>query len=531
MKQVVKIMIILLFIFILLSIYKFYKYIQPPLPEDYKLFYKNTVNSIKNKNKLLLEIPNKKPVPKKVYRICCSKEPLKHCGGRNRSHTPIEITQKNLPEWEQIIYGDKEVEEFLYNYFGQNNRITKAYFLLNKKLGAARADLIRYLLIYIFGGLYIDMKSCVSGPLPPIPDDKDMVVSYWKVFKPQSHLFPKTGEFQNWYIYARPKSPILRDIIEHVVQNIYDLYEYPYKVLNTLALCVGDTDSKNIVLCTTGPIALTIAINNSKYKDTVLISSTINNSLKYMCQENSITSAHYSQQNEPLVFPKIHALYIPNTVYFTYYDLNIIPEYVYKNINKYCDGYNIQIYDDKMCQDFINEYFGNYALNIFNSFEFGAHKADFWRYCILYIKGGLYFDIKTDFQVPIRDVFDLTIPNTWYTVIANDKISIYNGIIVTPPRNPVIRECIDYIYKKSKPKYYNEYVKKLFKIIQNKCTKPLSIGNNFQNNNWTCILQEEYCVKCNKDVKNCDRYEYQCIIKDKNDKINFKTRYNDFPWK
>jgi mannosyltransferase OCH1-like enzyme len=383
------------------------------------------------------------------------------------------------------------------------------------------------------------MKSCVTGPLPQIPDDKDMIVSYWDKmggFLPRTkeNLFPNSGEIQNWYIYARPGAPILRDIIEKVVKNIYNLYEYPYSKYKMITLKgLYESDAKTIVLCTTGPIALTLAINNSIYKDTVLISSTINNSLKYMCQKNSINNVHYSNQTEPLVFPKEGCIYIPNTVYFTYYDLNVIPEYVHKNINKYCEGFNIQIYDDKMCQDFIEKYFGHQALKIFNNFKKGAFKADFWRYCILYIHGGLYFDIKTNFQVPIKDIFDLTKPDTWYTVIGHDKKSIYNGIIVTPPGNPIIFESIKYIYKNPNPFSYSLYIKKLFNNITKMCNKPLSIGDNLQTNNWNCILQQEDCLNCDKTgiVGKCDKYSLQCKIRDKNNQVNFKTRYTDFPWK
>ena len=31
---------------------------------------------------------------------------------------------------------------------------------------------------------------------------------------------------------------------------------------------------------------------------------------------------------------------------------------------------------------------------MFKDLKIGAHKADFFRYCILYIYGGIYIDIK-----------------------------------------------------------------------------------------------------------------------------------------
>ena len=43
--------------------------------------------------------------------------------------------------------------------------------------------------------------------------------------------------------------------------------------------------------------------------------------------------------------------------------------------------------------NYINNY--NQSLgNIYSKLNVGAYKADLWRYCILYIKGGIYLDIK-----------------------------------------------------------------------------------------------------------------------------------------
>ena len=257
-------------------------YFNIPLKE--RIFYK--ILSENQPEKLIFPYSNidyvRTAVPKKIFRKWCSNKPVKECGGRIASLEPIEITQKTMPDWEQIIYGDEESEKFLDEYFGKEHKITKAYYLINPKYGAARADLIRLLLIYIFGGFYIDMKSCVHKPLPEMPDDKDMIVSHWtnnSIYKPQNHLF-ENGEFQNWYIYARKGAPILCDIIERVVSNIYTLYEKPYNY-NTirLTLPILETQSQGTVLVVTGPIALTMTILNSKHKDTVLISSTINKSL------------------------------------------------------------------------------------------------------------------------------------------------------------------------------------------------------------------------------------------------------------
>jgi len=507
------------------------------IPLKQAILYKIAVDT--KPEKLIFSYSNinyvRTPIPKKIFRKWCTNKPVKECGGRIASLEPIKITKKAMPAWEQIIYGDEEADKFLNDYFGKEHKITKAYYLINVKYGAARADLLRLLLIYIFGGFYIDMKSCIHTPLPEMPDDKDMIVSHWtsnSTINPHNHLF-KYGEFQNWYIYARKGAPILCDIIEKIVSNIYELHERPYTYNTIVNLVLYEGSAKGLVLCTTGPVALSLAIVNSKYEDTVLISDKINDSLTYMCQkEDQEGTAHYSKQTESLVLPKENALYIPKNVFLTHHDIKSVPQYVIDNINKYCSGFNIQIYDDNKCEEFLNKFFGEDAVNIFKNMKLGAHKADFWRYCILFVYGGCYFDIKTDFKTPIEQMYNFTTKNTWYTVIGQDKKSIYNGIIVTPPGNPIIWKAIRYIYIYPDPYYYHQYVVNLFNNIQEDCTSPLSVGENVQQNGWSCYLQQEECVSCdesNKEIK-CDRYNLNCVIKDENGKINFNTRYLDFPW-
>ena len=508
------------------------------LPPKNKLFYNLSINTIPKSLKIDNEVYKIEPIQKKVYRTWCKEKSIGICGGRRADINVLTVTQKNLPNWEQIIYTDKDIDQFLEKEFGKDHRITKAYYLINPKYSASRADLFRYLVIYKYGGLYLDMKSCVKGPLPEIPPNMDMWVSSWNHYKKVGNLvhmdlFTQTGEYQNWYIYARKNAPILKDIIEKVVNNIYEFHENPNTNYNlVLNSNLEITISKGIVLSITGPIAMTIAIIGSENNKSVYYNNSINNFLYYNCKTNNenMIDGHYSIQTEPLIKPKNDINYIPKIVYMTYDDLEKIPQYVKDNIKKYCKGYDIQIYDDDMCIEFLSKYYGKDAVSIFNNMKINAHKADFWRYCILYLFGGFYFDIKTDFRIPINQVFNSKLPNTWYTVIADQKKnSIYNDIIVTPSQNPILLKAIEYFYKNPNPPHYTYYIEHLYKILSEQCKNKLNIGNNIQKNNWNCILFLEECYSnCRND---CDQYNLNCIINNEKGEKVFNTRYKDFPWK
>ena len=500
-------------------------------PKEYQILHNLAKNITPEPLDLGIKEYKREPVPKKLYRTWCTSDPEGICGGRKADIDALNSTQKSIPDWEQIIYGDKEIDNFLEKEFGKDHKVTKAYNLINPKYGAAKADLFRYLIIYKYGGLYLDMKSCVSGPIPEMPKDKDMWISGWNSQGANQHLFPEVGEYQSWYIYARKGCPLLKEIIERVVHNIYTLHENPYVNINISETIFGnkyvsETKAKGNVLCTTGPIAMTIAILNSNQINSVQDDTSINYVLDYFCIKDDWTATkdHYSQQTEPLIFPKKDTNHIPKVVYMTYHDIDSVPQYVFDNINKYCSGYEVKIYNDNMCLEFLEKYYGKEAVEIFNNMEIGAHKADFWRYCILYVFGGYYFDIKTDFQTHINNIFDSKKEKTWYTVKAGD--AIFNGIIITPPHNPVILDAIKHIYNNPKPTEYHTYVRELLNIVTKYCKNKVKIGENEQKNNWQCILLQENCdSNCDS---NCDRYGLDCIIVDKDGKKLFNTRYKDF---
>ena len=119
----------------------------------------------------------------------------------------------------------------------------------------------------------------------------------------------------------------------------------------------------------------------------------------------------------------------------TWKDLN--PKYEYK------------YFTDKDCDEFILKNFHKDVRLAFNLLKPGAMKADLFRYCLLYVKGGIYLDIKTKLIKPIDKIFDLDSKNTMYTVIDRLGInedgigSFYQGIILTPKGNEIFLELIN----------------------------------------------------------------------------------------
>ena len=86
---------------------------------------------------------------------------------------------------------------------------------------------------------------------------------------------------------------------------------------------------------------------------------------------------------------------IPKIIHATYHAKHKIPQHVKDKLINNHKNYKIIIYDDDDCRRELSK-LGPEYVDKFNSLVRGAHKADFFRYCILYLHGGIYLDIKTD---------------------------------------------------------------------------------------------------------------------------------------
>jgi mannosyltransferase OCH1-like enzyme len=163
--------------------------------------------------------------------------------------------------WDHRLYDDREVREFIVDSYG--SEMVGRYDRLNPLYGAARADLFRYLLLYKFGGVYLDIKSTATKPLDDVLNADDAyLLSHWRNklgqrFEGWGLYFPECGpdgEYQQWHIVASAGHPFLEAVIQKVTRNI-DTYDLA-------SAGVG----KAGVVKTTGPLAYTLAIKSIQAK-------------------------------------------------------------------------------------------------------------------------------------------------------------------------------------------------------------------------------------------------------------------------
>lgn len=100
---------------------------------------------------------------------------------------------------------------------------------------------------------------------------------------------------------------------------------------------------------------------------------------------------------------------IPRNIFQTFKtsDLPWITRFYIRRMRKKNPGWNYEFYDDKRILDFFESEFPAEYLRAYRSLTIGAAKADFFRYAVLYKKGGIYLDIdsyvKTAFDLFLQD--------------------------------------------------------------------------------------------------------------------------------
>ena len=146
---------------------------------------------------------------------------------------------------------------------------------------------------------------------------------------------------------------------------------------------------------------------------------------------------------------------IPKTIYMCYKNLEDIEKYS-KNWKVLNPEWDIELYDDKRCKDFLLKEYSQLYVDIFDYIKHGPIKADFWRVCIINKYGGLYVDADIEPLVSLSEYIDDD--DDFVTCISSawDKSNLEVGFhinqfnphfILTHKNNEILQNCIDkYIF-------------------------------------------------------------------------------------
>lgn len=149
---------------------------------------------------------------------------------------------------------------------------------------------------------------------------------------------------------------------------------------------------------------------------------------------------------------------IPRNIFQAWHTSDIPPK-MRQTINKLKHDnpeFNHFLFNSDQCKDFIIK---NFTVDVYMAFENlipHAYKIDLWRLCVLYIHGGVYLDVKYScinfkfIELINKEYFVLDRPGHWI----DGAFGIYNALIVSKPKNPFLKSCIDRIVYHTRINFY-----------------------------------------------------------------------------
>jgi hypothetical protein len=191
------------------------------------------------------------------------------------------------------------------------------------------------------------------------------------------------------------------------------------------------------------------------------------------------------------------------------------------NIARYAPQYTRKVYQDKDCIAFLNQHLPQYTAT-FRRLRRGAHKADLFRYAVLYVEGGVYLDIKTHLLAPLVDVVDHTAA-ALTTALSIIRRTVYQGVLAAPPGLPFFLQLMELIRRSPNPQDYLRYTRDIYRVLRQ--VHPMQPGISCNHQPFGLRLLQEIKVP-NEPT---DRYGRSCYLLWNGQRV-IQTRYTDYPW-
>jgi mannosyltransferase OCH1-like enzyme len=170
-------------------------------------------------------------------------------------------------------------------------------------------------------------------------------------------------------------------------------------------------------------------------------------------EENKVLNELRKTLKIPYPLKPSYNIIIPTNIFQTWHS-KFLPPLMMRSVNliKFLNPrFKYFLFDDNDCRKFIRTHFKPDVLWAYDKLIPGAYKADLWRYCVLFIHGGIYLDIK---YTPLNGFKFITLTEKEHLVSDIDNAGIYNALMVCLPKNEVLYKSIRQIVENVKTKFY-----------------------------------------------------------------------------
>ena len=195
------------------------------------------------------------------------------------------------PNSEYFLYDDYDCDKFVRDKFPQYYPFYKQL-----KLPVQKADLWRYLIIYYYGGYYLDIdcKAVRSFNNVYIPNkyrkNKNLLIVETENPAPLKPLdgYPRNPQYAQYWFGATPSHPAIMKVIQRVIHNIK---------VNKNSRRVSD----GATLYLTGPVPWTDGINDYQHSNHSNEVYMIRRNLADVCSVGIDTQLLHKYKNTPII--------------------------------------------------------------------------------------------------------------------------------------------------------------------------------------------------------------------------------------
>lgn len=106
---------------------------------------------------------------------------------------------------------------------------------------------------------------------------------------------------------------------------------------------------------------------------------------------------------------------------------------------KRVEGATYRFYNDYQSQKFMQQYFPH-LFELYNDLPLPVMKADLWRYCVVYVFGGIYADADTELLGDIDLFLQHGKP---LVVVPENNTHFCQWVFAAPPKSPALKAVID----------------------------------------------------------------------------------------
>lgn len=209
------------------------------------------------------------------------------------SRVVAQLKRQNV-SWEHVLLDDNRMFDEVKSFGFDFSRIRPEYYV-------AVSDICRYILMYKYGGVYLDIKSGASRELDRITKGKDLILATWapecevgmsKIYKGLG--IP--GELINWFLASAPGNPLFLKTLEYIQNNIFHY--------NPRIHGVG----QQAVIRITGPHVFTLAAFDMGLYDTAAGYNALGlryTTLRTMTAHRKFFKHHYTERTTPVLVDKV----------------------------------------------------------------------------------------------------------------------------------------------------------------------------------------------------------------------------------